>query len=53
MRKYPAAIILLCMVAESPAELAERYEKALKRVEQLTTAIVAESVVLFILIFIL
>ena len=41
------------MVAESQAELAERYERALRRIEQLTSAIVAESVVLFILIFIL
>ena len=41
------------MVAESPMDLAERYEKALRRVERLSSAIIAESIVLFILIFIL
>jgi len=41
------------MESESPSELSERYERAMRRVEQLTTAIVAESVILLILIFIL
>jgi hypothetical protein len=41
------------MGSESPSELAERYEKALRRVEQLTLAIVVMSVIILILILIL
>jgi hypothetical protein len=40
------------MEAGSPYDLAERYERALRRVEQLSYAIAAMSVVLLILIFI-
>jgi len=40
------------MNGDSPSELAERYEKAMRRVEQLVSAVIAESIVLLVLILI-
>jgi hypothetical protein len=40
------------MRARSPFEVSERYEKALKRVEQLTYAVLGMSIVLLVLVLI-